>query len=55
MVKDSELPVRKMVSLTAEQAKSVDDYRFNNRIKSEAEALRRIIDAGLKALKGKRK
>jgi hypothetical protein len=47
--------VRKMVSVSAETAKAIDDYRFGNRIRSEAEAIRRLIEAGLAAEKAKKK
>jgi len=40
---------RKMVSLTAELAQAIEDYRFNKRVKTEAEAIRRLILAGLRA------
>lgn len=40
---------RKIVSLSAELAKAVDDYRFENRIPTEAEAIRRLIELGLAA------
>jgi hypothetical protein len=40
---------RKMVTMPADLAQAVDDYRFKNRIKTEAEALRQLIEAGLKA------
>ena len=40
---------RKMVSLPAELAQAVEDYRFANRLKTEAEAIRRLIEAGLGA------
>jgi hypothetical protein len=40
-------PVKKVVNLTAEQAKRIRDYRFAQQIDSENEAIRRLIDAGL--------
>lgn len=33
----------------------IDDYRFDNRINSRAEAIRRLIEAGLKAESSKPK
>jgi hypothetical protein len=42
-------PERKMVSLPVELAQQVEDYRFRLRLKTEAEAIRRLIEAGLKA------
>jgi hypothetical protein len=38
---------RKMVSLPAELAEQVEDYRFANRLKTEADAIRRLIQLGL--------
>ena len=38
-----------MISLPAELAEQVEDYRFSNRLKTEAEALRRLIQLGLEA------
>jgi hypothetical protein len=38
---------RKIVSLPANLAQAVEDYRFDNRFKSEAEAMRRLIEVGL--------
>jgi len=43
-------PVRKMMSLSPKIAKAVSDYRFEHRIKTESEAIRRLIDAGLERL-----
>jgi len=40
-------PVRKMMSLSPKLAKAVSDYRFEHRIKTESEAIRHLIDAGL--------
>lgn len=40
---------RKIVSLPAELAKAVDDFRFENRLRSEAEAIRILLEAGLAA------
>ena len=45
---------RRMVSLPEELSERVDDYRFENRITTESEAIRRLIEAGLKAKKPKR-
>jgi hypothetical protein len=40
---------RKMVSLPAELAARVEDYRFDHRLKTEADAIRRLIQLGLQA------
>ena len=43
-------PVKKVVNLTAEQAQRIRDYRFAQKIDSENEAIRRLIEAGLGAI-----
>lgn len=50
-----ETTVRKLVSLPKELAKNVDDFRFAGRIKTESEAIRRLIELGLEAAKGQAK
>ena len=40
---------RKLVSLPHTLLREIDDYRFANRVKTESEAIRRLIEAGLKA------
>ena len=37
----------KMVNLPAELVQAVEDYRFHNRVNTEAEAIRLLIEAGL--------
>ena len=49
MAVNSENTVRKLVSLSRAQVQSVQDYRFDERIQTESEAIRRLIDLGLKA------
>jgi hypothetical protein len=39
-----------MVTLPTELAEAIEEYRFENRIKTEAEAIRRLIAAGVKSL-----
>jgi hypothetical protein len=48
--KDIENPVQRMVSLSAETTKAIDEYRFEHRMKTESEAIRRLIEAGLERL-----
>jgi hypothetical protein len=48
MPRPSTAPVRKQVSLPVELAKAVNDFRFGNRFTSESEAIRRLIELGLK-------
>ncbi|WP_168220227.1 hypothetical protein [Azospirillum thermophilum] len=40
--------VRKALLIPAELAQRVDDYRFEKRFRTDAEALRKLIEAGLK-------
>ena len=40
---------RKSVTLPNDLWRAVADYRFSRRVPSEAEAVRRLIEAGLKA------
>jgi hypothetical protein len=42
-------PVKKVVALTNEMADRVRDFRFKQRLDSENEAIRRLIELGLKA------
>ena len=49
MPPEKRMDTRKIVSLPAELAKAIDDFRFEMRIRSEAEAVRRLIEAGLEA------
>jgi metal-responsive CopG/Arc/MetJ family transcriptional regulator len=43
------MDTRKIVSLPAALAKAIEDFRFEERISTEAEAIRRLIEAGLEA------
>jgi metal-responsive CopG/Arc/MetJ family transcriptional regulator len=47
------MDTRKIVSLPAHLAKAIEDFRFGERISTEAEAIRRLIEAGLEAQKAK--
>jgi hypothetical protein len=40
-------PVKKVIALSNDMAKRIRDYRFTERIESENEAIRRLIEAGL--------
>jgi hypothetical protein len=42
-------PVRKALQFTAEQWEQVRAFRFEQKIGTEAEAIRRLIELGLKA------
>jgi hypothetical protein len=51
MARPAEFPVKKLIAITPEVAKAIEDYRFDKRLKTEAEAMRRLIEAGLRAEK----
>lgn len=44
-------PVKKLIGLTDRQIQEIADYRFEHRISSESEAIRQLIELGLKAAK----
>jgi hypothetical protein len=46
---ETQYPVKKLVPLTEDLAKRVATYRFDERLPSENEAIRRLIELGLKA------
>ena len=46
---ENDPPVRKTVALPASMWQEIADFRFSERIGTEAEALRRLIQAGLRA------
>ena len=54
MVVNPETTIRKLVSLPHAMARSIDDFRFQERIKTESEAIRRLIELGLKAAKAQK-
>jgi len=47
MAVNPETTARKLVSLPHELVKQIQDFRFENRIPSESEAIRRLITVGL--------
>jgi metal-responsive CopG/Arc/MetJ family transcriptional regulator len=47
MAVNPETTARKLVSLPHDLVKQIQDYRFDNRIASESEAIRRLIILGL--------
>lgn len=49
MVVNAETTVRKLVSLPRELVQAIEDFRYRNRIPSEAEAMRRLLHLGLTA------
>jgi hypothetical protein len=42
-------PVKKLLPLTADMAEAISEFRHRERISSENEAIRRLIEAGLNA------
>jgi hypothetical protein len=44
-----ETAVRKLVSLPRPMVQAIEDYRFANRVSTESGAIRRLIEAGLRA------
>lgn len=49
MADNPDAPIRKTVSLPTSVWKRIEDYQFDTRIKRDAEAIRRLIELGLKA------
>jgi metal-responsive CopG/Arc/MetJ family transcriptional regulator len=49
MAVNPETTVRKVVSLPKAQAKQVEDFWHRERLRSESEAIRRLIEIGLLA------
>ncbi|GCD49804.1 hypothetical protein BJI49_11925 [Acetobacter pasteurianus] len=47
MAVNSETTTRKLVSMPKELVQEIENYRFANRIKTEAEAIRQLIKLGL--------
>jgi hypothetical protein len=49
MARPTSHPIKKVLGLSAELAEAISEYRHRERIASENEAIRRLIEAGLKA------
>lgn len=49
MAREREMETRKIVSMPQWLAKAIEDYRFEERIQAEAEAIRQLIIRGLEA------
>jgi hypothetical protein len=47
-------PSRKLVTLSPDIVRRLDDYRFGSRIGRESEALRQLIEIGLDRVEGDR-
>lgn len=55
MAKPAMLTAKKLVALDPEMVRQIEDYRFAARIKTESEAIRRLIELGLEAARSKPK
>jgi len=51
MAINQETTVRKITAFPRELMAAVEEFRFANRIKTESEAIRRLIELGLEAAK----
>lgn len=49
MAVNPETTTRKLVSLSHKLVAEIEDFRFANRIKTESEAIRRLIESGLRS------
>ena len=49
MPRPKTMATRKIVSLPPELAEAVEDFRFAQRMKTESDAIRQLIELGLKA------
>jgi hypothetical protein len=43
--------VKKLIALSEEQAAQITDFRFETRMNSESDAVRKLIELGLEAAK----
>jgi hypothetical protein len=48
-MKTPELTVKKLIAMTPDMADAINEFRFREMIKTEAEAIRRLIERGLEA------
>lgn len=51
MAVNPDTTARKLVSLPRAMVREVENFRFEGRIKTESEAIRRLIELGLEAAK----
>ena len=49
MAVNTNTTVRKMLLMPREPLQAIEDYRFENRIRTESQAIHRLIELGLKA------
>ncbi|MFT8945958.1 MAG: hypothetical protein ABF876_05175 [Acetobacter aceti] len=55
MAENPDPPIRKTVALPSSLWQQVEDYQFANRIKKDAEAIRRLVQLGLESITTERK
>lgn len=51
MAPDLTFPIKKLVNLTDEQAREITKFRYDRRLPSDNEAIRRLVEMGLEAAK----
>ncbi|MQX38602.1 ribbon-helix-helix domain-containing protein [Roseospira navarrensis] len=49
MARPKTMQTRKIISVPAEMAEAIDEYRFGHKFRTESEAIRRLIELGLEA------
>ena len=49
MAKQPTLTTKKLIALDPKMMREIESYRFSERIESESEAIRRLIELGLNA------
>ena len=49
MAKQPVFTAKKLIALDPKMVREIESYRFNERIKSESQAIRRLIELGLEA------
>ena len=50
MTDEAKRTIRVPLLLTTDEAKALDDWQFTNRLRTRNEAIRRLIELGLKAV-----
>jgi hypothetical protein len=50
MARQATLTAKKLLSLEPDMVRAIEDFRFEARINSESEAIRRLIEVGLEAV-----
>jgi hypothetical protein len=53
MAKKPTYPAKKLIYLTDELIREISDYRFRERIQSDNEAIRRLLEIGLRSERNK--